>query len=91
VSIGIIAASLGLMKDADPSELFPAASNTGKRNYLNIANFIAAVMAGLSFGYLSGLFGSVQAHSHAFSLAAILLVVGIGFQTYFAVVTTRRV
>lgn len=78
------------MKDVSPKELLPSPLNTPQRNFLNIANFVAGVIAAFCFGYLAGLFGSVQLRSSAFKLAVALLGVGIAFQLLFAAVTARK-
>ena len=87
--IGVLAASIGLMKSVDRRELFPSPLNTRTRNALNVSNFIAGVVAALGFAYLAGAFGSVDPHSILFAAAVAALLAGTAFQATFAIVTRR--
>ena len=87
--IGVLAASLGLMKSVDRRELFLSPLNTRARNSLNVSTFMAGVGAAFGFVYLAGAFGSVDPHSILFAVAVAALLAGTAFQATFAIVTKR--
>ncbi len=88
--LGVIAMSVGFMRQVEPKELLISRRNTPTRNALNGANFAASIMGAAALAYLSGLFVEVPFPSLIFDAAAGTLLVSVLFQVCFVVVTRER-